>query len=303
MINTLSDKELIVQVIKKAKEEKLIVSEVLNYMEEIDRRKVFIDYGVPSLFKFCTRILKYSDYEAATRVKVVRAFKASPIIKEKIQDGSLNLTTAASLYSFFKNNKKQNKEDVIKKVCGKSSKQAKDTLNLLADHPVPKTLNITLAEHLLRKLESISDDFEGCSELEIIESLIDRHIEQNKRAKDKRRSTKRSKHQRYITRDVKENVDKRSQNRCEGISSITGKRCQSRTNLQYDHIRSISKGGDSSQENIRKLCSGCNARAGVKALGVQKMLQRDSVTLPKSTNYYLEETSAGPQYSFIAPRG
>ncbi|MBL6990699.1 MAG: HNH endonuclease [Bacteriovoracaceae bacterium] len=303
MINTLSDKELIVQVVKKVKEEKLIASEVLSYLEEIDRRKVFIDHGVPSLYKFCTRILKYSDCEAAVRVKVVRAFKASPIIKEKIQDGSLSLTTAASLYSFFKNNKQQNKDDVVKKVCGKSSRQAKDILNFLADNPLPRSLNITLPEHLLRKLENISDDFEGCTELEIIESLIDRHIEQNKKAKDKRRSTKHSKNQRYITRVVKEHVDKRAQNRCEGISPISGKRCQSRTNLQYDHLRPISKGGDSSKENIRKLCFGCNARAAVKVLGVQKMLQGDSVTLPKSVNYYLEQTSAGPQYSFIAPGG
>ncbi len=258
---------------------------------------------MPSLFKFCTRILKYSDCEAAIRVKVVRAFKAAPIIKEKIKDGSLKLTTAASLYSFFKNNKKQNKEDVVKKICGKSTKQAKDILNLLADNPLPRLLNITLPEHLLRKLESLSSDFEGCSELEIIESLIDRHIEQNKQAKDKRRSNKQSKNQRYITRVVKEHVDKRAQNRCEGISPISGKRCQSRTNLQYDHLRPISKGGDSSKENIRKLCFGCNARAAVKVLGVQKMLQGDSVTLPKSVNYYLEQTSAGPQYSFTAPGG
>ena len=303
MIRKLSDKELIVQVVRKVKEEKLIVSEVLNYLEEIDRRKVFIDYGVPSLFKFCTRILKYSDSEAAIRVKAVRAFKASPIVKKKIADGSLGLTTAAYLDSFFKNNKKQHKEDVVKQVCGKSSKQAKDILNLLADNPVPRTLKITLPEHLLKKFESLSDDFEGCSEIEIIESLIDRHIEQIKQGKAKRRSTKKSKNQRYITRAVKEGVDQRAENRCEGISPISGKRCQSRTNLQYDHIQAISKGGDSSKENIRKLCFGCNARAGVKALGVQKMLQRDSATLQASTNYYLEETGAGPQYTFIAPGG
>ncbi|MBL6991403.1 MAG: hypothetical protein ISR65_16590, partial [Bacteriovoracaceae bacterium] len=46
-------------------------------------------------------------------MKTVRAIKAAPIIKEKIKAGSLNMTTAASLYSFFINNKLQDKEDVV----------------------------------------------------------------------------------------------------------------------------------------------------------------------------------------------
>ncbi|MBL6991404.1 MAG: hypothetical protein ISR65_16595 [Bacteriovoracaceae bacterium] len=44
MISKLSDKELVVMVVKKVKEEKQVVLEVLNYLEEIDKRKVFVDY-------------------------------------------------------------------------------------------------------------------------------------------------------------------------------------------------------------------------------------------------------------------
>ena len=301
MISKLSDKELVVMVVKKVKEEKQVVLEVLNYLEEIDKRKVFVDYGVPTLFKFCTRILLYSDSEAAIRVKAVRAIKTAPIIKEKIKAGSLNLTTAASLYSFFINNKLQDKEDIVEKICGKSSNQAKKILHSLADNPTPRTLNINLPEHLLKKLEKLGDDFEGCSELEIIESLVDQYLEQIRHARAKRSSKRESINQRYITRDVKEQVDKRANSRCEAISPISGKRCSSRVNLQYDHILSVSKGGDSSKENIRKLCNMCNIRAGVRAVGLQKMLQRDRATTSTCKKLYLENTSAGSQYTFIAP--
>ncbi|MBL6988812.1 MAG: HNH endonuclease [Bacteriovoracaceae bacterium] len=120
-------------------------------------------------------------------------------------------------------------------------------------------------------------------------------------ARAKRSSKRESINQRYITRDVKEQVDKRANSRCEAISPISGKRCSSRVNLQYDHILSVSKGGDSSKENIRKLCNMCNARAGVRAVGLQKMLQRDGATTPTCKKLYLENTSAGFQYTFIAP--
>ncbi|MBL6990725.1 MAG: HNH endonuclease [Bacteriovoracaceae bacterium] len=301
MICKLSDKQLVAGIKIKVKEEKQIIIEVLNYLEEIDKRKLFVDYGAPSLFKFCTRILKYSDAEAAIRVKTIRAIKAAPIIKEKIKDGSLSLTTAASLYAFFKNNRIQNKSKLVEHVCGRSSKEVKNILHSLSKNPPPRMLNITLPEHLLKKLEKVGRDFDDCSELEVIECLLDKYIEQTELAKAKRTSTKQSKSQRYITREVKESVDTRAQNRCEGFSPITGKRCTSRVNLQYDHLRPISLGGDSSTENIRKLCFGCNQRAAVKAFGTEKMVQRGSAALSPGVEYYLEQTDTGLQYSFIPP--
>ncbi|MBL6989601.1 MAG: HNH endonuclease [Bacteriovoracaceae bacterium] len=301
MICKLSDKQLVAGIKIKVKEERLIITEVLNYLEEIDKRKLFVDYGTPSLFKFCTRILKYSDAEAAIRVKTIRAIKAAPIIKEKIKDGSLTLTTAASIYSFFKNNREQDRNKIVEKVCCRSTKEVKYILNSLSKNPPPRELKITLPEHLLKKLEKVGRDFDDCSELEVIECLIDKYIEQRELAKAKRTSTKQSKNQTYISREVKELVDKRAQNRCEGFSPITGKRCTSRVNLQYDHQRPISLGGDSFAENIRKLCFGCNQRAGVRAVGVEKMMQASSATLPPDVKYCLEKTDSGLQYSFILP--
>ncbi|MBL6991441.1 MAG: HNH endonuclease [Bacteriovoracaceae bacterium] len=301
MIYKLSDKQLVAQIKIKVKEEKEIIVEVLSYLEEIDRRKLFVDYGASSLFKFCTRVLKYSDAEAAIRVKTVRAIKAAPIIKQKIQDGSLNLTTAASIYSFLKNNRIKNRSKLVEHVCGRSSKEVKNILNSLSKNPPPRGLKITLTEHLLKKLEKVGRDFDDCSELEVIECLIDKYIEQTEHSKAKRASSQKSKNQRYITREVKESVDKRANNRCEGFSPVTGDRCTSRVNLQYDHFRPISLGGDSSAENIRKLCFGCNQRAAVKAIGVDKMMQRDSTTLSPGVEYYLEQTDTGLQCSFIPP--
>ena len=60
MINKLSDKELVVQVKIKVKQEKAVVAEVLEYLQLINDRRIYADYA-PSLRKFCVKVLKYTD--------------------------------------------------------------------------------------------------------------------------------------------------------------------------------------------------------------------------------------------------
>ena len=72
MIKQLSDKELVLQVKSKVKEEKLIVSEVLEYLEEVNSRRLYADY-TSSLHKFCVKELGYTDAEAFLKVPAVFA--------------------------------------------------------------------------------------------------------------------------------------------------------------------------------------------------------------------------------------
>ncbi|MFS4460277.1 HNH endonuclease [Bdellovibrio sp. HCB2-146] len=71
------------------------------------------------------------------------------------------------------------------------------------------------------------------------------------------------KNSRYISRSVKTFVLKRSQHQCEYIHS-DGKRCSSTFQLQFDHIKAFSKGGQSNLDNIQTLCRTHNAYKGSK---------------------------------------
>jgi hypothetical protein len=61
------------------------------------------------------------------------------------------------------------------------------------------------------------------------------------------------KNSRYIPRNVKRFVVARSQNRCEHIHS-DGRRCSSKFQTQFDHIKAHSKGGNTALENMQLLC-------------------------------------------------
>jgi len=81
--------------------------------------------------------------------------------------------------------------------------------------------------------------------------------------KSKRESKVSESKSRYVPVNVKREVSKRSQHRCEYISTITGKRCSAITHLQFDHKIPFSKGGIASVQNMQHLCSCHNLRKGV----------------------------------------
>lgn len=71
----------------------------------------------------------------------------------------------------------------------------------------------------------------------------------------------REKETRYIPRWVKSKVYRRDGGRCVNLS-VEGRRCDSRRDLEYDHVIPWSRGGSSDDpENIRLLCRAHNALA------------------------------------------
>ena len=257
----MQDHEVIFNLKQKVKEEKKLTAKIITYLGIVNERRLYVEYGAPSLYKFCTRVLGYSDSEAYYRVGALKLTQKVPEVKEKLEDGSLTLSSSTLIESFLNSNTDADAKEVVDAVSDKSTRETKKILNELSTNPKPKSLKLNLNERLLNKLEMIQKDFDDCSELEAIEALMDKYIEAKKHAKPKR-TARGSVHQRYITRSTKEFVDKRASGRCEAMWQ--GRRCVSRTNLQYDHIRPIAKGGQSTPENLRKLCFSCNQRAAIK---------------------------------------
>jgi 5-methylcytosine-specific restriction endonuclease McrA len=63
---------------------------------------------------------------------------------------------------------------------------------------------------------------------------------------------------RYISAKVKRAVFKRAEGRCENIHASSGKRCDNKYQLEYDHQKPYSQGGSNDIDNIYLKCRTCN---------------------------------------------
>jgi 5-methylcytosine-specific restriction endonuclease McrA len=78
---------------------------------------------------------------------------------------------------------------------------------------------------------------------------------------------------RHIPAAVKRAVRERDRDRCAYVSE-SGQRCSSLCRLEFDHIEPVSRGGDSTLENLRLLCRVHNQYAAERAFSAEFMAQK-----------------------------
>ncbi len=113
-IKSLSDLNLVAEVKKKVMEERRFTLEILKYLREIDRRKLFSDYKCSSLKEFAMRELGYSSDEAESRITAMKIIKDVPIAESKVTSGELSLTHLKLAQNFFNNEKRKGEGEYSK---------------------------------------------------------------------------------------------------------------------------------------------------------------------------------------------
>ncbi len=88
--------------------------------------------------------------------------------------------------------------------------------------------------------------------------------------RDGRSDLKNEERSRYIPPSVRDEVFARDGGRCTFIGQ-DGRRCNSRWNIQIDHIIPYAKGGDNSTENLRLFCAKHNRLEAEKEYGTDHM--------------------------------
>ena len=74
---------------------------VIDHLRELERRRLYLSWGFSSLFDYATRELGYSEAAAWRRIKAMRLCGEVEGARERMQDGSLTLNTAALLQNAF----------------------------------------------------------------------------------------------------------------------------------------------------------------------------------------------------------
>src|SRR3954468_5394336 len=82
--------------------ERKITSRILLYLKEVEKRKLHLEMGFATLFDFCVKELKYSSSAASRRISALRILTAVPSIQEKLENGSINLSTLNQVQNFIR---------------------------------------------------------------------------------------------------------------------------------------------------------------------------------------------------------
>lgn len=137
--HTLKDAELLKLTLLAAKTEKEATLALLDYLVEIDSRRLYATVNAcSSLFEYLVKELGFSHPAASERVNAVRLIRAVPLVKEHLETGKLTLTTAAQIQRFVNAEQKvdpkgrtisaEEKLTVIDACLGKSKRDVEKTL-------------------------------------------------------------------------------------------------------------------------------------------------------------------------------
>ena len=111
----MTDNQLLSQTKNLVQKERQINVFVLQYLQEIESRKLYLERGFPSLFEYAIKALGYSHSAAYRRIKAMRLCRDIPQAASKIKIGNLNLTTASQLQTFFEKKKRKHKKQISDK--------------------------------------------------------------------------------------------------------------------------------------------------------------------------------------------
>ncbi len=86
------DDELLAQLPALCSRERRSTADVVVFLAEVDRRRLYLGQACSSLYSFCIERLGYSEDAALKRVRVARLFRAMPQILDDLTSGAIHLT-------------------------------------------------------------------------------------------------------------------------------------------------------------------------------------------------------------------
>ncbi len=317
-LTDLSNENLHRRTIEAAGHEKLSTLTLLEFLAEVDERRLYNRRGYGTLWEYVHKGLGYSEAQASERVSAMRLIRKMPAVREQLKKGSLNLTTTAKLASFVRRENCSNEKTFL--LLGKiSNKGIRETDRILISEqtiPVrkpdtfrptgPSATRISFdADPEFLKLFEELRDLQGRPDWSMKDRLKEAMRELIRRKKglktigpsvsppstDSGKSQKtdlsrpllraaEARRSRYISILARNIVRDRSGGRCEYVDDVESRRCESRFGLQFDHIHPFALGGASTSDNIRHLCASHNRFQAVQIFG-ERFERRDAKLHPR----------------------
>ncbi len=105
---------------------------LIVHLAELDERRLYLAEGYPSLFKYCTDVLRLSEHATYNRIEAARAVRRFPVLLEYLAAGWLNLFAVRLLSPHLT---PENHRDVLTLAQYKSRREIEELIARL--HPQP----------------------------------------------------------------------------------------------------------------------------------------------------------------------
>jgi len=111
---------------------------LVTHLAEFEARELHLAAGFPSLFAYCTEILRLSEHEAYHRILAARTVRKHPRILVMLREGRLNLTTVRLIAPHLT---EANAGPLLDEAAGLSKRQVEELVARYAPQPdVPSSV-------------------------------------------------------------------------------------------------------------------------------------------------------------------
>jgi hypothetical protein len=264
IINELHEKAL-----QLSKDYRALESKLIDCLMEIDSKKVYLQMGYSSLFRYCCEALLFSEAQSYALISVSRKSQEVPELKTLIQEGKIPLFTASRIVSVIT---QENKDEWLEKASSLTKREleievVKESPKALSKNRIKpvteekRILTLVIGKREEEEFRRIQDLL--CQKLkkpvsleETFSYLTKNFIERNDPLKKAERNVHKKNtlpKQRKPTASTFHEVTLRDKSQCTYIEP-SGKRCPERKWLQVHHKRPFSQGGETVPENLATLC-------------------------------------------------
>ena len=278
--------------------------QALKMIAKAEKESLHLREGYSSMFAFLTKKLGFSDSGAVRRIKVARSMTKVPEFEQFLKERRLDLT-AASLIASLKEPKQI--REILAQAKGKSFKEVEELVGAKRPQSVmdqrdrlkqvsvfkiseektgkdqqkggttvgPQTeiklrveftANKSLKDKIERAKELLSGKHPKGAKLEqVFEAALDEFISKKER-KPRKTKVVAKPDSRYIPASLRDQIMERDSYCC-SYQSEDGQICQSRWDLEIDHIEPHCLGGKTEAKNLRVLCRAHNMFVAKEKIG------------------------------------
>ena len=126
-----SDSEILARVKTLVGKERAATLEILTHLNEVERRRLYLSLGYPSLFEYCTRHLGYSSSAAGRRIHAARSIRDFPEVYAFLEKNEVTLITVPLVASILT---RENRNDLLLRIRNKSQREVEA---IVADYRPP----------------------------------------------------------------------------------------------------------------------------------------------------------------------